>query len=100
MMNMIGFARTATGLIEFTILALVFICAAWALIRVHLVPTIDDDTEGQASNILNIVAGVLAALVVVNFVFGLMSLSTNRIQRQDVDRSGIYQQMESNKSNK
>jgi hypothetical protein len=100
--NLIGFARTSAGLIEFTLIALVVICAALVLLKAFVFSKIEEEVDKkEITRFVNIIAGVLATFIIGNFVLGMLSLSTsNRIPRQDVDRSGIYQQMESNQSGK
>jgi succinate-acetate transporter protein len=94
---MIGFARTIAGLTEFTLIALVTIGAFWGLFRTFIFPREEDDDDSR--HVLNIVAIILAALFILNFVISAVLLSTaNRTPRQDLDRSEIYQQMESNKT--
>jgi uncharacterized membrane protein len=96
--NIIGFARTITGLTEFTIIAFVIVLIVWAAVSVFifLQDNVDDD---ELRRIVNIIAGILAALIAINFIISAVLMSTaNRTPRQDVDRSEIYQQMESNKS--
>jgi hypothetical protein len=95
--NMIGFARTITGLIEFTLVALIIIGALWGLLSAFVFPREDDNDDSR--RVLNVVAIILAALFILNFVISAVLISiSNRTPRQDLDRSEIYQQMESNKS--
>lgn len=96
--NMIGFARTIAGLVEFTIIVLVVIGAVWGLLRTFVFPPDDDDND-EPRRILNIAAIILVIAFAINFIISAVSLSiSNRTPRQDLDRSEIYQQMESNKS--
>lgn len=97
--NMIGFTRTISGLVEFTIIALVIIGAIWGLLRTFIFPSNYDDDNDEPRRVLNIIAIILVAVFAINFIISAVSLSvSNRTQRQDVDRSEIFQQMESNKS--
>jgi mannitol-specific phosphotransferase system IIBC component len=95
---MIGFARTMTGLTEFTVIALVIVLIMWAAVSVSILLQDNADND-ELRHIVNIIAGILTALIVINFIISAVLMSTaNRTPRQDVDRSEIYQQMESNKS--
>ena len=100
--NLIGFARTSAVVIEFIIIALVVICAALALLKAFFFSKIEEEGDKKdITRLANIIAGVLVIFIIGNLVLSMLSLSTsNRMQRQDVDRSGIYQQMESNQSGK
>lgn len=97
-MKAIGFARTLDAYIGYSLTILVVMIVVYCLIRFLLIPRLEMSEPEEEGTIkaMNIIAGSISALVILFFVIGAVSMSvSNRTPRQDVDRSGIYRQMES-----
>lgn len=82
-----GFIRSLQAEITTAIICLVFIGIAYAVLK-----RVTDD-----ENFVKLGAKILVAIVLFFFLGGaLVKGATNRTPRQDVDKSGVYEQMKEN----
>lgn len=96
--NMEGFWRAAEMPMEIAIGVIVTTIAIYCLCRFLLLPKLElsDEEKGDRTGTLNIVAGSVIVFTLLMLTWSLVSLSTNRLPRKELDRSEIYKQMESN----
>jgi cell division protein FtsX len=96
-----GFFRALQGDIMSLVGGLLFVLAAWLMVRWLIGKARRDDLDTAHGRLplttANRVALIVAAVIVGGFVWRAISVtSVNRMPRADLDKSGVYQQMDSN----
>lgn len=97
-MNAIGFIRSLdTLLVSSSILLFIILIVYAAFVIMQKLHKDDFDYEIQFGTHAIFVSSIILLFLIVSFKITLLSIS-NRIDREDIDRSEIFQQAESNKS--
>lgn len=97
--NFEGFLRTLQPDIGGVLGSMLFMLIFWVIVSMVINRTRDDNPEAKShQRILNWgVAAVVIAILVLTIYGALGRMAANRIPRSDVDKSAVYERMESHR---
>lgn len=98
--NLVGLLRSlqaeASGIFFLAlVLIVIYLIIKWVCIRTDIG---DDERAAVLRTVRRIMVGIQVVGIVIFIFVGLGRIGANRTPRSDVDKSGVYQQMDSHKS--
>ena len=97
--NTIGFLRSVAPQLETAGVIAFLVIVVWCVLKFMVYPnseSMDDTDRTSANRLTNLIAMAVLGLTALILTISLtLTALTNRVPRQDVDRSGVYQQMNS-----